>query len=231
VAPRPPSSESLDFLARRGESRLRGDLLRTADQIAALVPELVGVSLTKLAEGSSITLVASTPEVLGIDAVQYVDGGPCVDSVERGEVVSVNDSDPLSEETWSLFARATAFLGIFSSLSLPLIESGEIVGSANLYASVVDAFEDHIGVIADLVGTWAPRAVRDADLPSFRRIGPVTSSHVLGRRDDLVERAVAVVRRVNAVSEGHARGLLLDSASRAGVGEAEVARTIILFHA
>jgi hypothetical protein len=230
VEPTPPTSESLEFLDRRGDSHLRGELVRTADQITALVPELVGVSLTKLFDDTSITLVASTPGVLRMDAVQYVDGGPCVDSVKLGDVVSVNDSDPLSEEKWSLFAKASAAYGVFSSLSLPLVKNGEIVGSANLYASVADAFDDHIDQIADLVGAWAPGSVKDADLSFSRRRDAVDTSAVLGRRDDLIEHAVVIVQRLKSVTEKRARELLLQSARRAGVRESEVARTIVLFH-
>jgi hypothetical protein len=112
-----------------------------------------------------------------------------------------------------------------------LVESGEIVGSANLYASVANAFEGHIEEIADVVGAWAPGAVKDADLSFSRRLSAVDTSGVLRRRDELIEQAVGIVQGLNSVTEDRARELLLHSALRAGVEEAEIARTIVLFHA
>jgi hypothetical protein len=230
VEPTPATTESLKHLAAHGEPGLRADLLRTAEAITSLVPELVGLSLTKFERGGSVTIVASTPDVLRMDAVQYLDGGPCIDSVTTGDIVLANDSDPLSEAKWSIFARASAAHGVLSSLSLPLVEGGLIVGSANIYASVVDAFDGRIPEIAELVGAWAPGAVKDADLDFTTRTGAEDTSVALAGRDDLIDRAVTIVGALKNVSLQTAQKMLLESSQKAGVSEAEVARTIVLFH-
>lgn len=229
--PTEPTSESLVSLANQGQSDLHDQLLLSADRVMAVVPSVTGISITKLdADGVALTLVATTSEVLPLDAMQYIDGGPCVDAIDTNRTIMVNDSDPLSEEQWSLFSRATASHGVLSSLSLPLIHVGEVVGSVNVYASEVDAFGDHVTAIAELFDAWAPGAVMDADLTFRARLQALETSQELGRRDALIKRAVGIVTTITGFNEEEARADLRNSAAKAGVTVARVARTVVLFH-
>ena len=99
-----------------------------------------------------------------IDAMQYLDGGPCVQTVHDGTQREETITDLLDEERWALFARASAAAGVASTLSLPVMEQGRVVGGINLYASSSDAFSGHSVDLATALGASAVEAVTNADL-------------------------------------------------------------------
>jgi hypothetical protein len=67
-----------------------------------VIPELIGLSLGFLEDRVTLTLVASADQLAALDAVQHLDGGRCVTSVDRAEVVDVNIGDLRDEERWRL---------------------------------------------------------------------------------------------------------------------------------
>ena len=99
-----------------------------------VIPELVGLSLSLVEEALTFTLVAEA-ELSRVDAMQYLDDGPCVAAVREGRVVPFTVDDVLNEDRWALFARASAAAGVRSSLSLPVIQDDVTVAGINLYAS------------------------------------------------------------------------------------------------
>jgi hypothetical protein len=92
------------------------------------------VTLTYLREGLSFTWVASGVDAAALDAMQYLDGGPCVTAVDEQQVID-DDTDPLDEQRWRIFASGENVLGVASTLSLPMMSDGEVYGSINLYGS------------------------------------------------------------------------------------------------
>ena len=72
-----------------------------------IVPELVGVSLASTDEGLTFTFVASNDLVATLDALQYLDGGPCVEAIRGARFVHVPDADALDERQWELFSRGS----------------------------------------------------------------------------------------------------------------------------
>src|SRR5947208_534589 len=52
-----------------------------------IVPESVGLTLALFDEGLTFTLVASAEEIAALDAVQYLDCGPCMDAVHDDETI------------------------------------------------------------------------------------------------------------------------------------------------
>jgi GAF domain-containing protein len=140
LEPIPPTAEALRELARQGQVELGVKLHAMAQRVRALVPQLVGLSLGVVENGVTLTLVASEAQLAALDAVQYLDGGPCVAGVDRAESLEVNIDDLLDEDRWQLYARACAAVGVASSLSLPITQGDRVVGGVNLYASTPDAF-------------------------------------------------------------------------------------------
>src|SRR3954447_15950930 len=106
-----------------------------ARRVRGVVPELVGLSLGVIEDGLTLTLVASVEQLAALDAVQYLDGGPCVAAVDRAEPLDVNVGDLLDEQRWQLYARTSAAVGVASSLSLPVMDGDRVLGGVNLYAS------------------------------------------------------------------------------------------------
>lgn len=144
-----------------------------------------------------------------------------------GEILHQPEADhPLDEQLWSLFARASAATGVRSSLSVPLIHEGSVVGGLNLYAATYTAFDGHHEALASLVGADAADAVRDADLSFSTRQLAADAPRVLADQAD-VDVAVGIIVARHAVDPETARRQLSDAAAQTGCTEVEVARTLI----
>jgi GAF domain-containing protein len=224
--PLPETSEALRELARLGEVGLGPELHALAQRVRSVVPELVGVSLAAVDDGVVLTLVSSSEELAALDAVQYVDGGPCVEGIEEQELIDATVTDLLDEGRWQLYARAGAAAGVASSLSMPLLVGDRVVGGVNLYASTPDAFQGRHEAVAEAVGSDAAFAVANADLGlhTFR-----TAAEAPERlRDDReVNIALGVIAARQDVSLAVARDRLRDAAARAGITEAQAARALL----
>ena len=226
MEPVPETSKVLRELAPYGDVDLAADLDRTAHRVQAVVPDCVGFSLSLLAEGLTFTLAATSEEIAVLDAVQYLDGGPCVDAVIAGTVLSVPALDAVDEHRWRLFALAGAATGVASTLSMPIQENGRVVGGVNLYAASHDAFTGHHDELAALFGAWAPGAVSNADLPFSTRTEATKALERL-EDQDRVNQATGVVMAAHRVDAGTARARVREAAARAGVPEVEVALAVL----
>jgi GAF domain-containing protein len=226
VEPIAATVRALERLSRYGDKSDARALEEMAAAAQRLVPTCTGISLTVLDGGMSITLVASSDECALLDAMQYLDGGPCVECVATGEVVDVDEEDALEEGRWSMFSRASAAVGVASSLSMPILRSGEVVGGTNLYASTPGAFTGYHESLAEALGAWAPGAVTDADL-SFdrRREAAETLSRIIDQGD--INLAIGMVAEGQSVTTGLAHQRIREAAARSGLTEAEVARVVI----
>jgi GAF domain-containing protein len=226
VEPIPPTAQALESLSRYGDPSA-GRALESLAQVARrLVPECNGISLTVMEDGVSLTLVASSEETAFLDAMQYLDGGPCVQAVEDGVALMVNERDALDEGLWSLFSRASAAVGVASSLSLPILRDGRVVGGANLYASSPDAFAGRHQEIADAIGAWAPGAVTDADLSFDRRREAAETARRIADQAE-INVAIGIVAESQAVTADVARRRIAEAATRAGLTEVDVARMVL----
>lgn len=229
LEPLPETVEALDELGPfpdRSDDDLLAELSALGRRAAEVVPSLVGVSLARAAEGVTLTLVASSQQVAALDAVQYVDGGPCVEGAEDATVHRLHDDDPLDERRWRLFAAATAAHGVGSTLTLPVLAGGRAVGSVNLYAAEVDAFEDAAEPLAEVFGAWAEGAVRNADL-GFATRDLARSAPDRLRDLTTVEVAAGILAaRLDLPVEDAGRHLR-DAADRAGVDPVVLAHEVI----
>jgi GAF domain-containing protein len=206
-------------------------LSRLGENARAIVPELVGLSLGMTAEDLTFTLVASGSAVAALDAVQYLDGGPCVEVIEGdSDFLEVATEDPLDEESWGLYARVGAAAGVASSLSLPLYHEGRRVGGVNLYASTVEAFAGHHDELAQLMGSTAAEAVSNADLSFSTRLEAAAAPARLRERA-IIDTAVGLLAALRRSDVESARRQLTEAAARAGLSEAVVARVVVVVHA
>src|SRR4051812_21154786 len=132
MEPVPESARLFDQL-----SHVNHGLESVADlggHVQELVPSCVGLSLTLVAEGITVTLVSSSSQIAGLDALQYLDGGPCEQAVTDGELQQRRRTDVVEEGRWQLFARGESMFGIASTLSLPIRDNGT-AACVNLYAA------------------------------------------------------------------------------------------------
>jgi GAF domain-containing protein len=232
VEPLKETEEALWELMEPDESEWGDVLTELGRRARAIVPECVGLSLGLVHEGLTLTLVASREEIAEIDAVQYVDGGPCVvEDPERHEAraEAAVMSDLLDEQRWTMFAQASAAAGIASSLSLTVTTDDGVVGGINLYASTVDAFAGRHEELERALGATAGSAVRDADLTFATRRSAVDAPEQLrDQRHIDVALGMLAARYGESIEDAGAR--LSSAAERAGLVEAKVARLLVLLH-
>ena len=227
MEPLPESTEAageLDALVY--DDDLLDQLRGSARRVNELVPHCVGMSLTMLEQGVTLTLVATDADVARLDAMQYLDGGPCIESVEQGRVVA-NDSVLFDERRWQLFGAASAAHGVASTLSLPLLAADEsVVGGVNLYAATPHAFDGHHEGLADILGAWAAGAVSNADLSFSSRLRARAAPGVL-RDAARLDTAVGLLAAYLRVPEQSARDLIDSAASSTGLPPATIASTLL----
>lgn len=205
------------------------ELMAKAHRVQQLVPQCLGVSVASNADQVTFTLVASAKEIALLDAVQYIGGGPCVDAVRAERVVAYDRAELFSEEDWQLFAHATAAASVASTLTLPVVVSGQVEGSVNLYASTPNAFDGRHESLARIFDAWAPGAVTNADLSfSTRQVAERAPS--LLREDVELAIASSVIANLDNLSIEEGRQRLRDAAQRAGVTEEQLAHTVIELH-
>jgi GAF domain-containing protein len=208
----------------------RGDLVASLqDQVSRaqeIVPELMGASLAATAEGLTFTFVASSHLIATLDALQYLDGGPCVEAVRQRSIVHVPDVDVLDEGQWELFSKAESAAGVEATLSLPVLSEGQATGSVNLYASRSGAFRGRHERLADVFGAWAAGAVTNADLMFRTRLDAAKAPAKLQALDDIAK-AVGVVAATQGVTTGEARTRLENAGALAGIAMENVARAVL----
>lgn len=231
MQPLPETTAALTALARAagsGGSELVEQFNAAAEGTRRIAPACVGITLTYLREGVSFTWVATALEAATLDAIQYLDGGPCLTAVEDGHVVV--DGGPLDRRRWQTFAAASAHFGVRSTLSIPLLDRrGEVYGGVNLYGGTSRAFDGVHDELAARYGGWAGGAVANADVE-------LTTKSRSGRaprvpRDAAVgHQAVGMIMAAHEVDETTARHRLSHAAERAGVSETEVAQVLVTTH-
>lgn len=226
MEPIPETREALRRLAEAGDDQLGPDLEEAATALRQRMPGLVGFSISVLEQDVTFTYLASALSVARLDAMQYLDGGPCEEAVDSGEVVATQHDDLMDEGRWQLFARASGNSGVASTLSLPLLDGPRVVGSVNIYGAEPDTFEGRHDELAGLFGAWAPGAVTNADLAFDSRFRAVRS---VERLEDLalVDLAVGVLVSAHAIPQDEARHQLEEAAARAGVTVVAVARLLV----
>jgi GAF domain-containing protein len=226
MEPIPETAAAIEELGPFASGGLLDPLLEQSRLVQALVPDCVGLSLASIKDGVTLTLVATSEEIAALDGVQYVFGGPCVDGAKADEVLEYTDGDVLDERRWQHFATATSAAAVASTLTLPVLADGVVVGSVNLYAASRDAFDGRHAAIAQIFEAWAPGAVTNADL-SF------DSRRIAEQASERLEEAIGVDIAVGLISASRdidldaAREQLRDAALRAGISEAALAQSII----
>jgi GAF domain-containing protein len=225
MEPLPQSREVLRRLAVYGDD-LEAELEEVAGRLAVAVPGLVGFSLGVVEHGVTLTFVATGRVVAALDAVQYLDGGPCVEAAETGEPLQLGEQEVLDEARWQLFAQASAAAGVRSTLSLPILDGARVAAGVNLYGAGPDTFDGRVEQIAALFGAWAPGAVANADLSFTTRLeaarGPARLEELT-----VIDQAVGVLMARDGITQEVARARLEEAAARAGVRVIVLARSVV----
>jgi GAF domain-containing protein len=148
-------TEALDALSRFlvADASIGDTLQRVAEISVDAVPCAAMAGITMLDEHEQATTAvftdAGAPE---IDQAQYDSGrGPCLDAWRARALVRLDDVDDDGAASYPEFATACREHGIFSTLSLPLVNGDLGMGALNLYAPERRAFTaDDEAMVADL---------------------------------------------------------------------------------
>jgi GAF domain-containing protein len=224
VEPIPETRHALEHYRQAGEGEIEAELTRMGRRALEIVPESVGLSLGLFRYGLTFTLAATDDHIAGLDAVQYLDGGPCVGAAQDGREVEIDEL--LEEENWRMFAEASAAVGVRSTLTLPILDNqGSVIGTVNLYASSPNAFEDRADHLAEALGSSATKAVSNADLSFTTRLVAAEAPTQLVEADE-VNTALGIIMASQDVDIAIARERLRAAASRAGISDVQAARLI-----
>jgi GAF domain-containing protein len=225
LEPLPETEEALQEYLEEDDSDLRDVLLELGRRAVGLVPSCVGLSLGLVRDGLTFTLVATSQEIAAMDAAQYLTGGPCVEASTGGGTLDLEVQDLLDEGRWSAFAQTSAAHGVRSTLSLPILRDGQLVGGVNLYAAAPHAFHDQHDALASALGASVEGAVADADLEFSSRIRAIeTPATMADQRTVDVAVGMLAARLGTDVDTAHTR--LQDSAARAGVSLVQAASVV-----
>ena len=229
MEPIPETLDALDDLdASLDHGVLLDQLVTLAHRARQLVPGLVGVSIASREHGLTFTLVATSDEIAALDAVQYLESGPCVDAIDLGHGIATPDG-LLSEARWQQFARASAASGVRSTLTLPVMGAGRVVSTVNLYGHANSTFDDRHAQLAELFGAWAPGAVTNADL-AFSTRAAAEQAPLRLREAATVDTATGILAAERSVTVSEARAQLEDASARAGVPVVRLAKIVVDLH-
>src|SRR6478609_1040827 len=156
-----PIVQTLEVMAEldlEDDSELLRVLTGQSEQMHALVPDVVGMSVGTLEHDLTLTFAATDAEIAVLDLSPRL-----LDATEhvQGHV--------LYEHRWQRLAQETAAAAVSSTLTLPILAGGVVVSRVDLYAGSSEAFTNLHEDIAFVFGAWAPGAVINADLPFHTR--------------------------------------------------------------
>jgi GAF domain-containing protein len=225
-----PIPETLEALAELDafidDGALLDELRRRTELARRVAPGLVGASVAYRDHGVTFTLVATSEEIAALDGVQYLASGPCVDAISDGDGRSTTSDDLFDEPRWQAFARATAAAGVRSTLTFPVLDGSEVIGTVNLYGRDHDTFVGRHRALARAFAAFAPGVVTNADLPFSTRRAAERAPEQL-RDERTVDTAIGIVAGSDGVSLDTARARLADAARRAGVPVVTLARVVV----
>jgi GAF domain-containing protein len=217
---------ALDWLASYSRERhLETSITRMGERVREIVPQCMALSLGLLDEGLTFTLVSESRDAAVLDAIQYVDGGPCVAAMEHGEATEATHL-ATDEDMWQLFSQAQSVAGVASTLSLPILRGDRVVCGVNLYASESNAFDGHHDALAEACGAWAEGVVTNADLTFTSRLRAAAAPARL-RDNAFFDAATGYIAAHQDIDTESAAAKIRDAAVRAGVTPADVARFLL----
>ncbi len=229
LEPVPETREAFDWLGTFGDGGIEESMMRMSRRVREIAPGCVAMSLSVVDDDLTFTLQVDRSGASLLDAVQYLDDGPCLAAMAGDRVEHTADL-PLDEGEWQMFARAEALAGISSTLSLPILGDDHVVGGINLYGATSDAFDGHHQELADACGAWAAGAVTNADLGFRSRLRAAATPGRLSDSGD-INLATGLVAEIQGLSVEAAGRKIARAAAQADVSEAEFARFVLQSHA
>ena len=222
--------ESLDSLsmivAGRGDGWFEAMLTHVAEFAVKAIPGADGSGLTLIENGNASTIVASTPFVQDVDAVQYGLGeGPCITAAAQGRTVRSGSLG--TDRSWPRFGARAVRLGVHSALSLPLTSgSNHVFGSMNVYAHKADAFDDRAARLGELFAIPAAATVYTGQSLAEARTMVSNLESALSSRA-VIDQALGILMSRTGCTPDEAFDKLRALSQKQNVKSAVVAKTLV----
>jgi GAF domain-containing protein len=223
------SPEILDALQKLSalletEDSLERTLQTVVDLSVEVLPGCDAAGVTLRVKGQDRTAAASDAYTLSIDNIQYESGeGPCVQALERNEVVRIDD---ISQETrWPGFTKQAAQQQLRSTLSHPLHEDGTI-GALNLYSKTERAFDERATAISGIFAKQASIALQNAHTYMVARNLSDQLNDALRSRD-VIGQAKGILMEREGILGDEAFEMLRHASQNANVKLRDVAQRVV----
>ena len=202
------------------------ELERLSRRVEALVDTCTGMSILQAATGITFTFVVPGTSLQTVDPMDFLARTAPGDVAARPSGEAPGSTDPTDEERWRRAATVDALSGVRSTLSLPLVEKGEVLGTVTLYGERIDSFTGREEEVAAIVGAWAPGATTNDDLWFSSRLRAAAAPTLVAEQA-AVDAAVGVAAVRLEIPTREARQRLREASARAGIPEATMARLLI----
>lgn len=189
------------------------------------LPGCDAVSVTVLEDGKPRTRASTAPVAERIDDRQYSTGeGPCLDAMRKAAPVTV-DSYADDDLPWLQILPDIRANGVSSSLSLPLVVGGDVVGALNIYGKTERCFR---GAEAAAEAFAAQAAVTLANATAFHRAARLAEHLAVALENrDVIGQAKGILMASTGCSADRAFELLRQQSQHENRKLVEVARAIV----
>jgi len=208
------------------DADLMEKLTTRADQARALVPDCIGVSVASRELGLTFTLVATSEEIATLHGAQRPAGQPPGQTSGTDHRSAATLEDVLTESAWRSSSQASAAIGIRCTLTFPIMEGENAVGSVHLYGCSEDAFAGRHAALAEVFRAWAHGAVTNADLSFSTRVMAEQAPQLL-RDEATMAVATGILAAFNGTDVEEAQRRLEEASLRAGLTVIRLAEIIV----
>lgn len=212
----PETHDALRRLGETSEKDLVAAMVDAAEILRAVVPSCVGVSYSLLDEHLTFTVVATRRETDELEARRHEEHRPGPE----------HTSDVLDEQLWREQSTVATEHGVRSTLTVPVVAHGALVGTVSIYAGEPSAFDGREERVADAVGGSATERTANADL-AFRSLQEASSAPARLDERQTIDRAVGAIGSSEHVPVDAARRILVEDAERVGITAVQAARTVL----
>ncbi|MBD1544487.1 GAF and ANTAR domain-containing protein [Arthrobacter sp. IA7] len=148
-----------DLVLKTEDVKLMLDELANFTASTLSDPALVFCSITLMRQKKPLTVASSEKGAVRLDETQYRAGdGPCLTAIREETVIHVPDMS--REHRWPDYAAAALMEKVGSSLSVPLVLSGEAEAGLNMYSTRSHGFSGEDIEKAESYAYHASKALR-----------------------------------------------------------------------
>lgn len=163
--------ESIEKLARvtkllSTQRTLPAKLESVVALVKRTIPNCHAAGISMLIDGEPTTSAVTDRLAVEIDLVQYETGeGPCLAAMTDSNVIRIDVIE--RDSRFSRFAPGALDLEVNSVLSVPLVASGRVVGSLNLYSHLPSAFDELSAEAVQPMADYAAEAIGTSPLYAY----------------------------------------------------------------